>query len=91
MTRPRSEATPLEPAVLSAHDLAELFNHGETWLWERLDRLEAAGLPAKDELLDGWNRYQVLAWFQGRTEATGEHGTDDLTTRLQEFRGNGQG
>ena len=68
MTRPRSASPLLSRSVLSLHDLADIFGKGESWVRERLQQFEAEGFPPYDELLDGWNLYRVMAWFEERTE-----------------------
>ena len=85
MTRPRTSHGPAECAVLNAHGVADTFGKGETWFRNHQKELEAEGFPPYDELLDGWNRYRVIAWFEDRIEPTPAN-DDDVTDRLEAMR-----
>ena len=89
VTRPRTPAPAAQCVVLSLHNVAGMFGKGETWFSKHKPELEAAGFPSHDPLLDGWNLYRVIAWFEGRTE-TAPVRDDGIQDRLEAMR-NGQG
>ena len=83
MTEARTPPLPVQCAVLSLHDIADMFGKGETWFREHQAQLEAEGFPLEDELLDGWNKYHVEDWFRARIYTATN---DNIAERLEEMR-----
>ncbi len=85
MSRPRTPTPAAQRVVLSPHDVAGMFGKGETWFFKHQPELEAAGFPPHDPLLDGWNLYRVIAWFEERHE-TAPVRDDGIQDRLEAMR-----
>ncbi len=66
MTRAKPKFVP-EPRFWSLIQLAQWFGRTETWLRKRLPRLEEAGFPPRDALLDGHDADACNAWADARS------------------------
>ena len=91
MTRPRQHYPATTRLALDAKGVAEVvFGKGETWFRERLPQLYESGFPRYDDLIDGWNICQIVAWFEGRTIADGTGECDEGNQYRLEAMQNGQ-
>ena len=66
MSPPKPKFTP-EPRIWSLTQLAAWFGRTTPWLRERLPRLEEAGFPPRDDLLDGHDAHACNAWADARS------------------------
>ncbi len=91
MTRPRQHDPATTRLALDAKVVAEVvFGKGETWFREKLPQLYESGFPRYDDLIDGWNICQIVAWFEGRTITDGAAERDEGIQHRLEAMQNGQ-
>ena len=50
----------------NAVGIAEMLGHKVGWFYLHRQKLEREGLPAKDELMNGWYKPAVQAWLDRR-------------------------
>lgn len=67
-----------EPRILTSRaQVAALLGRSETWFRDNRARLEAAGFPARDALLGGWDRAAIDRFLDARGGiGTGSPGTN---------------
>ena len=76
MSRTKPEFVP-EPRIWSFKQVAAWVGHGEQWLRDHRPGLEAAGFPARDDLLGGWDADACKVWLDGRSGLLVPHQSDD--------------
>ena len=66
-----------QPRVWSPSQVAAWFGRGEQWFRDHRPGLEAAGFPARDDLLGGWDANACKVWMDSRSELLAPHQGDD--------------
>ena len=61
------------PRVWSPSQVAAWFGRGEQWFRDHRHGLEAAGFPARDDLLGGWDANACTVWMDSRSGLLAPH------------------